>query len=206
MPAGAPTRRGLRWARLCALLRAVECSPVPGLALVTHTPGLTVLSQNQGQEKATPVGYLDFVGKEVCHFESFMVLMSCWQEQGWAGLPRVCPVCGGRGHAMSVTVPPAWSCRPRPEHVTLLFKSVCESLCASSAACGVLSRLCLVPQSSSQSSPAARSAAALGPRGSWAVGTGVPLHLGAPQAKTQPQKPRHSRTRRVCSLSAGSQP
>lgn len=81
---------------------------------------------------------------------------------------------------MSVTVPLVVVLRPQPEHVTLLFKCVCESLFTSSAACGVVSRLCLVPRSLSQSSPAAHSAAALGPRGSSAVGTRVTLHLGAP--------------------------
>lgn len=62
-----------------------------------------MLGPEQEKERATSVGCLDLFVEKPCHFES-MVLMSCYQEQGWAPFPSRLSG-GGRGYEMSVTVP-----------------------------------------------------------------------------------------------------
>lgn len=142
-----------------------------------------------------------------------MVLMSCYQEQGWAGLPL--SFVGVEGEATKCRLRSLWwwSCRPQPEHVTLLFKSVCVSHCLLAVRCvgwflgcaSFLGPRLNLPQPPTLPLRWASGLLGGGNRGYPAFG-GTPGSPSIAQAKTRPQKPSHSRTRRVCSLSVSSQP
>lgn len=112
---------------------------------------------------------------------------------------------------MSVTVPLVVALPPQPERVTVLFKSVCESLSLAVPRAGwflgcasFLGRLSL-PQPPTLPLRWASGLLSGGNRG-YPAFRGTPGSPSIAQAKTRPQKPSHSRTRRVCSLSVSSQP
>lgn len=125
--------------------------------------------------------------------------MSCFQEQSrWPSLSFV-PCVEGEARKCRLQSLWRWSCWPRPEHVTLLFKSVCVSHCLLAVqhvgwflGCASFLIVSVFPSRPLRRCAGPSGLLGSGNQGSPAFGS-TPGSPSIAQAKTQPQK---SATRR----------